>query len=425
MKRIAIFLIILIMISITSIAVESDGQSQDNIYLDISKSEVKSDEEFSFTINLANIGISAFDLNIYFNENLFQYVSGPENTNVVNGKIITSWYDETGENNAKQNCELVKYTLKAKEIGNELISVQGEFYDSEGNLVQRFTDGIEVITEEEGEIEKIEISETSQTSDDNSKLEIMRLNQEGITPGFSPDVTEYYFLTKDLNSLEITAIPQNANSEVIITGNTNFKEGLNTININVNSPDKTSVTNYKIYVTKTNNLEQANANLETLAIENVTLEPEFANDIYEYNTIVTNTTENLNILAIPEKQTANVQISGGSNLVYGNNEILINVIAENGYTKKEYKVNVYRRNEEEQKLADEQKQIEIQKLNAILESQNEENLEKSENNESTQSNIAENIKENKWKIVVAIIIVIAILSIVIYRIKSYNSHITK
>lgn len=409
------------MISITSIAVESDGQSQDNIYLDISKSEVKSDEEFSFTINLANIGISAFDLNIYFNENLFQYVSGPENTNVVNGKIITSWYDETGENNAKQNCELVKYTLKAKEIGNELISVQGEFYDSEGNLVKRFTDGIEVITEEEGEIEKIEISETSQTSDDNSKLEIMRLNQEGITPGFSPDVTEYYFLTKDLNSLEITAIPQNANSEVIITGNTNFKEGLNTININVNSPDKTSVTNYKIYVTKTNNLEQANANLETLAIENVTLEPEFANDIYEYNTIVTNTTENLNILAIPEKQTANVQISGGSNLVYGNNEILINVIAENGYTKKEYKVNVYRRNEEEQKLADEQKQIEIQKLNAILESQNEENLEKSENNESIQSNIVENIKENKWKIVVAIIIVIAILSIVIYRVKNKKS----
>ena len=425
MKRIAIFLIILIMISITSIAVESDGQTQDNIYLDISKSEVKSDEEFSFTINLANIGISAFDLNIYFNENLFQYVSGPENTNVVNGKIITSWYDETGGNNAKQNCELVKYTLKAKEIGNELISVQGEFYDSEGNLVQRFTDGIEVITEEEGEIEKIEISETSQTSDDNSKLEIMRLNQEGITPGFSPDVTEYYFLTKDLNSLEITAIPQNANSEVIVTGNTNFKEGLNTININVNSPDKTSVTNYKIYVTKTNNLEKANANLETLAIENVTLEPEFANDIYEYNTIVTNTTENLNILAIPEKQTANVQISGGSNLVYGNNEILINVIAENGYTKKEYKVNAYRRNEEEQKLADEQKEIEIQKLNAILESQNEENLEKSENNESIQSNIAETIKENKWKIVVAIIIVIAILSIVIYRIKSYNSHITK
>lgn len=409
------------MISITSIAVESDGQSQDNIYLDISKSEVKSDEEFSFTINLANIGISAFDLNIYFNENLFQYVSGPENTNVVNGKIITSWYDETGGNNAKQNCELVKYTLKAKEIGNELISVQGEFYDLEGNLVQRFTDGIEVITEEEGETEKIEISETSQTSDDNSKLEIMRLNQEGITPGFSPDVTEYYFLTKDLNSLEITAIPQNANSEVIITGNTNFKEGLNTININVNSPDKTSVTNYKIYVTKTNNLEQANANLETLAIENVILEPEFANDIYEYNTIVTNTTENLNILAIPEKQTANVQISGGSNLVYGNNEILINVIAENGYTKKEYKVNVYRRNEEEQKLADEQKQIEIQKLNAILESQNEENLEKSENNESTQSNIAETIKENKWKIVVAIIIVIAILSIVIYRVKNKKS----
>lgn len=425
MKKIAIFLIMLIMISITSIAVEINRQSQDNIYLDISKSELKSDEEFSFTINLANIGVSAFDLNIYFNENLFQYVSGPENTNVVNGKIITSWYDETGGNNAKQNCELVKYTLKAKKIGNELISVQGDFYDSEGNLVQSFTDGIEIITEEEGKIEKIAISEKSETSDDNSKLEIMRLNQEGITPVFSPNVIEYYFLTKDLNSLEITAIPQNANSEVIVTGNTNFKKGLNTININVTSPDKTSITNYKINVTKTNNLEQANANLETLAIENVTLEPVFANDIYEYNTIVTNTTEDLKILAIPEKQTANVQITGGDNLVYGNNEILINVIAENGYTKKEYKVNAYRRNEEEQKLADEKKQIEIQKLNAILERQNEEKIEQSENNESTQNIITETINENKWKIVVAIIIVIAILTIVIYRVKNYNSHIKK
>ena len=41
----------------------------------MSKSEIKSGEEFSFTINLANINVVAFDLNIHFDENLFEYVS--------------------------------------------------------------------------------------------------------------------------------------------------------------------------------------------------------------------------------------------------------------------------------------------------------------------------------------------------------------
>ena len=403
-------LLVLINTNIISLAIENDNQ--DNIYLSVSKSEIKNDEEFSFSINLANTNIAAFDLNIYFDENLFEYVSGPENTNVVNGRIITSWYDETGGKNAKQNCELVKYTLKAKNIGNELISIQGEFYNEDGTQVESFTDGIEIILAEDEQTEKIEISQESEVSDENSKLEIMRLNHEGITPVFSPDITEYYFLTENLNELEVTAIPQNAKAEVKITGNTNFKEGLNTIIIEVISPDKTTKTEYKIFVTKTSNIEQANANLETLAIENVTLEPEFINDVYQYKATVSNTTNELNILAIPEKQSAIVQVSGGENLNEGNNEISIFVTAENGYTNKKYIVNVYKRNEEEQKLADEEQEVNIQKLNAILGEENEE-----ENQENNTDSIMDKIKENTWSIIGISILIIIILGIVIYRIK--------
>ena len=405
-----IFLLILLGNCIKSFAMQNENQ--DSIYLNVSNTEIKNGEEFSFTINLANMDVAAFDIQIYFNNELLEYVSGPENTNVDGSKMITVWYDETGGENPKQNCELVKYTFKAKEIESEYIAIQGEFYNSEGVQLQSFTDGIEIIANEETQTEKIEISEESEVTSNNSKLKNLRLNHEGMTPVFSPDITEYYFLTEDLSSLEVTAIPENPNAAVMISGNTNFKEGLNTIVIEVTSLDKTSKIQYTISVTKTKDFEKANAKLETLAIENVTLEPEFANDIYQYDAIVSNTTENLNILAIPEKQNAKVEVAGGENLQYGNNVVNIQVIAENGYTIKQYKINVYRRNEEEQKIADEEQQLNIQKLNAILEEQNEE-----EEQENHENELIEIIKENKWGMIITSILIIIILCIVIYRIK--------
>ena len=401
----------LINISIITLAVENENL--DSVYLQVTNTEIKNGEEFSFTINLANIDVAAFDIQIYFNNELLEYVSGPENTNVVGSKIITVWYDETGGENPKQNCELVKYTFKAKEIESEYIAIQGEFYNSEGVQVQSFTDGIEIIANEETQTEKIEVSEESEVTSNNSKLKNLRLNHEGMTPVFSPDITEYYFLTEDLSSLEVTAIPENTNANVTISGNTNFKEGLNTIVIEVTSLDKTSKTQYTISVTKTKDLEKANANLETLAIENVAIEPEFVNDIYQYNAIVPNTTENLNVLVIPERQNAKVEVTGGEILQYGNNVVNIQVIAENGYTIKQYRVNVYRRNEEEQKIADEEQKVNTQKLNAILEEQE----EGEEEQNLSENSIIENMKESVWFVIIYIIFSIIIVILVIYRIK--------
>ena len=244
-----VFLLVLLGNYIESFAMQNENQ--DSIYLNVSNTEIKNGEEFSFTINLANIDVAAFDIQIYFNNELLEYVSGPENTNVVGSKMITVWYDETGGEHPKQNCELVKYTFKAKEIESEYIAIQGEFYNAEGVQVQSFTDGIEIIANEETQIETIEISEESEVASNNSRLKNLRLNHEGTTPVFSPDVTEYYFLTEDLSQLEVTAIPKNANANVMITGNTNFKEGLNTIVVEVTSPDKTSKTQYTISATKT------------------------------------------------------------------------------------------------------------------------------------------------------------------------------
>lgn len=405
------YLLIILNICIKSFAVQN--KNQDSIYLNISNTEIKNGEEFSFTINLANIDVTAFDIHIYFNNELLEYISGPENTNVVDSKIITVWYDETGGKNTKQNCELVKYTFKAKKIGSGYIAIQGDFYNTEGIQIQSFTDGIEMIANEETQTEMIEVSEESQVASNNSKLKTLRLNHEGMTPIFSPDITEYYFLTEDLSALEVTATPENPNAKVTTTGNTNFKDGLNIITVEVTSQDETSKTIYTIFVTKTKDLEKANTNLETLAIENVTLEPKFSNDIYQYNATVSNNIENINILAIPEKQGTKVEVTGGKNLQYGKNVVNVQVMAENGYTIKQYRINIHRRNEEEQQIAEEEIKINVQKLNAILEEQEEGEKEEKQ----SEISIIENIQNNLGFIMIYIIFSILIIIIVIYRIK--------
>ena len=144
-------------------------------------------------------------------------------------------------------------------------------------------------------------------------------------------------------------MPENKNSKIEITGNENLKEGLNIIKVQITSEDNTSSSSYIINVTKTNNIEDANTNLETLAIQNYLLYPNFDNTVTNYNVEVANDTNNINLLAIPEDEEAKVEIDKNDKLQEGNNTIKITVTAKNNFTKKVYNINVYKRNENEEK----------------------------------------------------------------------------
>lgn len=98
-------------------------------------------------------------------------------------------------------------------------------------------------------------------------------------------------------------------------------------------------------------MDNANANLENLAIENVTLIPEFSSDITEYTAEVESDIETLNILAIPQIEGATVNIQKPEILEFGENVITITVLAKDGITQKNYMININRKEakqEEEQ-----------------------------------------------------------------------------
>lgn len=358
---------------------ENNLMSLEINYLDNNKAELY--------IDLNKNYFATMTLEIFFDINIIQYEKNMENSNYNEGRLLYTWVSENGRN--QQIEKIGPFIFKIiKEDESSKVTVNGDFYNETGERVNVDSQSIEIPSSKQTINEEVQDEDVIvDTSKDSTNLAILRLNHEGISPEFSNDIKEYYIVINEtIDKFDITAVAENPKSTVSITGNNNLKIGLNTININVKSEDKTKEINYKIYVTKTSDLEKANANLENLAVEYGILVPEFDANITNYKVEVGNDVEIANVLAVPEKINAKVNINKNSKWKIGDNNVEITVTAEDGITKKKYIITVHRRdNEEEDKLEEETKQ-QGEKLSAIIK----------ENNNIKENNVEEtNEEENE------------------------------
>lgn len=127
-----------------------------------------------------------------------------------------------------------------------------------------------------------------------------------------------------------------------------LKAGNNKISINVTAEDGKTKKTYAINVSKTDNPELANTNLENLAVENETLMPDFTPENTDYSLQVGSEVDKLNIIAVPQKPNAVVVISGNENLNSGENTVTITVTAEDKVTTKDYIIAVHKMTAEEE-----------------------------------------------------------------------------
>ena len=420
MKFFKVFILFMLLFLIGSNCVFAE----ERINIVSNKEQVETGEEFEIKVNLNSIPIASFTLEIFWDNAKLEAVNLPENSNMVDNIIRYTWVSEDGKNS--ENIESNPFVFKALENGNTSIVVTGEFYNEAGEEVIVENNLIEIaIGNEDNNAEEMLLNEENITeenvADNNSKLKIMRLEYEGIIPEFNPDTLEYYITVDSaITGTEVTAVPQNQSANVTVTGNTNWVNGLNTIIITVESKDKSTKTDYKIYVTKTDNKETANADLETLAIKDGMLSPEYYSNITKYTVEVPNDITNLTILAIPQKETARVEIIGNENLKEGDNKVEIIVTAENGITTKKFEILAHRRNAEEETEYKEEQEIQIQRLSALLNEENNitendmENLGE-QDDDKEQTNAEKN--SNKIWIGIGVIVVVAIAGIVIYVVK--------
>lgn len=422
MKRKIFYIFLILILSSSFQAFSLAENNEENLILKIEndKKEVYLDETFKIYVDIGDISVSAYTLNLYFDNSKLEYAEGPENTNILNNRIITIWYDEKGGINPKENEQIAEFSFRAIEEGNINFNLSGEFFDKDGNVLNVNEANIQLKIKgiEESKEDNQEEKEDLTTSNDSS-LKILRLSEEGIVPEFLPDIKDYYFVTsKDFTNLNITAIPNNSDANVRINGNDNLNEGINKITIDVTSKDKTSKSTYTINLTKTKNVEDANANLETLAIENVLLEPIFDTNILNYKANVSNNIENLNIFAVPENTNGKVEIEGGSNLKEGTNIVNIKVTAPNGFSFRNYQVIIHRRTLEEDEKYQEEQEASAKKLSTILEEQeNIENIKEENNKEEAEENKKNDVIK-KVIIIIGLIIIVTAEIIIIKKRKA-------
>lgn len=380
------------------------------VYLLSGKQVLEKGEEVEITVSIKNVKTAAFNCYLYFDNSKLEYISGPENTNIVENRIIYVWYDSEGGDNEKEG-ELSKFKFKAKEDGLAIFNIEGEFYNSVGELIKtEFKETQIQIGKEQTKLKnKSEEEQGSNSQSNNAALQVLRLDREGVTPIFEKDIKEYYVtIPSSVNDIEVLAISENPNATIEVTGSTNLKEGLNIITIQVTSEDKTQNNIYTIQATKTDNIELANTNLEILAIENILLNPHFDANITHYNIEVPNEATILNIFAVPENQYAKVEIVRKEKLEEGNNLIKIIVTAQNGFSQKVYEVNAYRRNQEEENKYIEEQEENREKLEEIYETQ------KISNESEKKLQESEDKKQNKviWIVVIGIVAILVIILIV-------------
>ena len=411
--------IIIILFVILYFLIQKSFAQSSNLQIIADKNELIVGEEGSLTIKLPSTNIASFTLEIYYNHDNLDYISGPETSNETENRIIYTWTDSQAK--GQNNITVGPFTFRALAGSLAQINVIGEFYDEKGNEVVINPQNLTWNISEEVQTQNVE----GNFDKASANLDILRLSHEGISPQFDTNVTEYYItVDKSVDTLDVEAIPENPNAKVEVSGSGKMILGKNAITIKVTSEDGKQSKTYTIYVTKTDDIEKANANLETLAIRQGTLIPEFSDVQYtEYRVEIDNSIETIDILAIPQNQNANVTIQKDDVMQIGDNKILINVTAEDGITNKKYEVTVHRRTEEEQKVYEKEQQEQIRKAEKLIATVN--NISDN-NNELNQENVLDKVEEktetkeknNVIIIIIACILVVLIVFLIIKKSKN-------
>ncbi len=324
-------------------------------------------DTFTVTFNFGqNVG-AYDDITVGYDSYVLEYVSGDSLKELA-------WYDASNE---QYGISTKSYTFRAVNEGSGRISVTvngavsaNEAMDPIGTIAAEKLINVskkaEIPPEKPTSTQPSQgnVNTGSQTASGNNYLKYLQISEEGLTPYFTRNVTDYAITVgENVNDIEILAKAEDENARVEITGNNNLKEGNNEINIKVTA-ENGYYRIYTIIATKVQDKEKANAFLGSLVIEGYNLNKEFQSEALEYSIgDVLSTVKSLNIVAEAKDKDAKVEIIGADKLVEsGEGEIIIKVTAPDGKTIKEYKIkyNVKEATEEEaskQEMKDHLKQI--------------------------------------------------------------------
>ena len=244
-----IFLKLIIILIIFLFPLISFAEESANVSLKCDKDNIKLGEELELEINLDGKKTAAYQVNIFFDEEKFDFISEVDNNmSVKNGIIKIVWYDEKGGLNAA-NGNLKKLVFKAKKEGIGNFTINGEFYDENCNYILTNFNLVDI---------KVgDFPDENEHIKESTNLETLAIENEILYPAFDNNINDYDIeISNNVSNLNILAIPEDENASVLINGNENLIEGDNKITIKVKSQSGVE-RNININVHKRNDIEEA------------------------------------------------------------------------------------------------------------------------------------------------------------------------
>lgn len=168
-----------------------------------------------------------------------------------------------------------------------------------------------------------------------SYLSNLVVSKGTLTPRFDKEVTYYEVeVPYEVTSINVLATPEDPTA--FVTGNGEYKlsVGKNLVAIEVENANG-KVRDYQIVV---NRLKNTEARIQSMTITGVVLSPLFDKDIYQYTTVTSDSSLDFSRIVLMDSN-ASYEILN-NNLLLGDNEVIVHVIAEDGITTKDYVINV-------------------------------------------------------------------------------------
>lgn len=285
------------------------------------------DDEFIININLSGISTSTFTVKLNIDTSKVEYISGPQNSNFVNGRIIYTWTDPSGGEDPKTTGTIASFRFRAKTSGTASFGVSGDFYDSDENEINPSFSGTSVEIEEKQVEPPPPINEepagntTSETGGENQGSSYVENPAENTNTQNESNYVEQNQNNSNNN--------QNNINRPILQNTENNSQNYYYNEIEQNNNDEQDVT----YVSQNVDLSGLHLNVEGIS-------PSFNKDILEYYIVVSDQINDIEVDAEPENDTANVKITGNNNLKLGANKIEIIVTSSDNKTSKVYIINV-------------------------------------------------------------------------------------
>lgn len=148
------------MIFFIIISVFNKVQGVGSVSLTSNKSTCNVGDEFLININISGMSTASFTVKINIDTSKVEYISGPSNSNFVNGRIIYTWTDPSGGANPKTSGTVASFRLKAKTSGTANFSISGDFFDANENPIMPSFSGTNVTVKE--------AEQNSQTNNENN-----------------------------------------------------------------------------------------------------------------------------------------------------------------------------------------------------------------------------------------------------------------